>query len=90
MPSLGYFQPKDLLEGNQRIDEAATAAGRDPHSIRRILNAGGDISVEQFTSLTVEHGMDTYVIGGIEDPEALRWFASDIMPAVREAVAKAR
>lgn len=90
VPSLGYFQPKDLLEGNQRIDEAATAAGRDPHSIRRILNAGGDISVEQFTSLTVEHGMDTYVIGGIEDPEALRWFASDIVPAVREAVAKAR
>jgi len=34
--------------------------------------------------------MDTYVIGGIEDPEALGWFASDIVPAVREAVAKAR
>jgi alkanesulfonate monooxygenase SsuD/methylene tetrahydromethanopterin reductase-like flavin-dependent oxidoreductase (luciferase family) len=83
VPSLGYFQPKDLLEGNRRIDEAATAAGRDPRSIRRILNAGGDISVEQFTSLTVE-------IGGIEDPEALRWFASDVVPAVREAVAKAR
>jgi len=48
VPSLGYFKPKDLLEGNQRIDEAATAAGRDPHSIRRVLNAGGDISVEQF------------------------------------------
>jgi alkanesulfonate monooxygenase SsuD/methylene tetrahydromethanopterin reductase-like flavin-dependent oxidoreductase (luciferase family) len=90
VPSLGYFQPKDLLEGNRRIDEAATAAGRDPRSIRRILNAGGDISVEQFTSLTVENGMDTYVIGGIEDPEALRWFAADVVPAVREAVAKAR
>ena len=34
--------------------------------------------------------MDTFVIGGLEDPEALRWFASDVMPAVREAVAKAR
>jgi alkanesulfonate monooxygenase SsuD/methylene tetrahydromethanopterin reductase-like flavin-dependent oxidoreductase (luciferase family) len=90
VPSLGYVQPKDLLEGNQRIDEAVTAAGRDPRSIRRILNAGGDISVEQFTSLTVENGMDTFVIGGIEDPEALRWFASDVVPAVREAVAKAR
>src|SRR5258705_2998480 len=90
VPSFGYFQPKDLLEGNQRIDEAATAAGRDPRSIRRILNAGGDISVEQFASLTVENGMDTYVIGGIEDPEALRWFASDVVPAVLEAVAKAR
>jgi hypothetical protein len=38
----------------------------------------------------VEHGMDTYVIGGLEEPDALRWFASDVIPAVREAVAKAR
>ena len=90
VPSLGYVQPADLIEGNRRIDEAAAAAGRDPRSIRRILNAGADVPVELFTSLTVEHGMDTYVIGGLEDPEALRWFATDVIPAVREAVAKAR
>jgi alkanesulfonate monooxygenase SsuD/methylene tetrahydromethanopterin reductase-like flavin-dependent oxidoreductase (luciferase family) len=90
VPSLGYVQPADLLEGNRRIDEAAAGAGRDPRSIRRILNAGADVSPEQLTSLTVEHGMDTFVIGGLEDPEALRWFASDIVPAVREAVARAR
>jgi hypothetical protein len=27
---------------------------------------------------------------GVEDPEALRWFSTDVGPAVREAVAKAR
>lgn len=90
VPSLGYAQPAYLHEGNQRIDEAADAAGRDPRAIRRLLNTGADVPVEMFTSLTVEHGMDTYVVGGIEDPEALRWFASDVVPAVREAVAKAR
>jgi alkanesulfonate monooxygenase SsuD/methylene tetrahydromethanopterin reductase-like flavin-dependent oxidoreductase (luciferase family) len=90
IPSLGYVQPADLLEGNQRIDESAAAAGRDPRSIRRILNAGADVPVELFSALTVEHGMDTYVIGGIEDPEALRWFATDVIPAVRQAVAEAR
>jgi alkanesulfonate monooxygenase SsuD/methylene tetrahydromethanopterin reductase-like flavin-dependent oxidoreductase (luciferase family) len=90
VPSLGYVQPADLLEGNKRIDESAAAAGRDAGKIRRILNAGADVSVELFTSLTVEHGMDTYVIGGLEDPEALRWFAGDVAPAVREAVARAR
>jgi alkanesulfonate monooxygenase SsuD/methylene tetrahydromethanopterin reductase-like flavin-dependent oxidoreductase (luciferase family) len=90
LPSFGHVQPADLLEGNGRIDEAAAAAGRDPRAIRRLLNAGADVSVETFTSLTVEDGMDTYVIGGIEDPDALRWFASDVIPAVREAVAKAR
>src|SRR6202171_4588168 len=85
VPSLGYAQPADLHEGNMRIDEAAGAAGRDPKAIRRILNAGADVPVELFTSLTVEHGMDTYVIGGIEDPEALRWFATDAIPAGRDA-----
>jgi alkanesulfonate monooxygenase SsuD/methylene tetrahydromethanopterin reductase-like flavin-dependent oxidoreductase (luciferase family) len=90
VPSLGYVQPADLLEGNRCIDDAAASAGREPLSIRRILNAGADVPVEMFTSLTVEHGMDTYVIGGMEDPEALRWFASEVVPAVREAVAKAR
>ena len=90
VPSLGYAQPADLLEGNRRIDEAAASAGRDPRAIRRLLNAGADVPVEMFTSLTVESGMDTYVIGGIEDPEALRWFATDVVPAVREAVTKAR
>lgn len=90
VPSLGYFQPGDLLEANKRIDEAAAATGRDPRAIRRILNAGADVPVEQFASLTLEQGMDTFVIGGIEDPEALRWFASDVVPAVREAIAKAR
>jgi Na+-transporting methylmalonyl-CoA/oxaloacetate decarboxylase beta subunit len=33
---------------------------------------------------------NTYVIGGLEEPDALRWFSSDVTPAVREAVAKAR
>jgi alkanesulfonate monooxygenase SsuD/methylene tetrahydromethanopterin reductase-like flavin-dependent oxidoreductase (luciferase family) len=90
VPSLGYVQPADLLEGNRRIDEAASAAGRDPGSIRRVLNAGADVPAALLTSLTLEQGMDTYVIGGLEDPEALRRFASDVVPAVREAVAKAR
>jgi alkanesulfonate monooxygenase SsuD/methylene tetrahydromethanopterin reductase-like flavin-dependent oxidoreductase (luciferase family) len=90
VPSLGYAQPAALLEGNRRIDEAAVAAGRDPKAIRRVLNAGADVPVEMFTSLTVEHGMDTYVIAGLEEPDALRWFSSDVIPAVREAVAKAR
>jgi len=90
VPSLGYMQPAGLLDGNRRIDEAAAAAGRDPRAIRRVLNAGADVPVELFTSLTVEQGMDTYVIGGLEDPDALRWFASDVIPAVRDAVARAR
>src|ERR1700716_2853422 len=56
VPSLGLAQPPDLLEGNRRIDEAATAAGRDPRSIRRILNAGGDGPAQAFASFPPEPG----------------------------------
>jgi hypothetical protein len=34
----------DLRAGQSTIDEAATAAGRDPSTIRRVLNIGGTIS----------------------------------------------
>jgi len=63
VPSLGGVQPDDLAEGNTRIDDAAKGAGRDPRSIRRVLNAGAAVPAELFVSLTVEYGMDTYLIG---------------------------
>jgi alkanesulfonate monooxygenase SsuD/methylene tetrahydromethanopterin reductase-like flavin-dependent oxidoreductase (luciferase family) len=41
LPSLGVLTPDELRAGNQRIDAAAEKAGRDPGSIRRILNMQG-------------------------------------------------
>jgi len=90
VPSPGYAQPADLLVGNQRIDEAAVAAGRDPKAIRRVLHAGTDVPVELLASQTVERGMNTYVIGSLEEADALRWFVSDVVPVIREAVVAAR
>lgn len=87
VPSLGYVQPNDLTEGNRRIDEAASAAGRDPRSIRRILNAG-EQPAETFVELVLEHGMDTFLV--TEDPDVMRQFASEIAPRVREEVESQR
>jgi alkanesulfonate monooxygenase SsuD/methylene tetrahydromethanopterin reductase-like flavin-dependent oxidoreductase (luciferase family) len=88
VPSLGYLQPSDLDALNERIDEEARSTGRDPLAIRRILNVG-DQSVELLVELTLEHGMDTYIVSG-DDADAMRQFAAEVAPAVREAVAKAR
>jgi len=88
VPSLGYMQPDDLSEGNKRIDEAALAAGRDPRAIRRVLNSG-DQPADLLVELALEHGMDTFMVGG-EDPDAMRRFAAEVAPAVREAVEQAR
>ena len=43
LPSLGVLSADELRAGNERIDAAAEAVGRDPRQIRRILNLQGVI-----------------------------------------------
>jgi len=43
LPSFGVLSREELRAGNAAIDEAAAAAGRDPSSIRRIINVQGVI-----------------------------------------------
>jgi alkanesulfonate monooxygenase SsuD/methylene tetrahydromethanopterin reductase-like flavin-dependent oxidoreductase (luciferase family) len=46
LPSLGVLTRDELRTGNERIDAAAEKAGRDPRSIRRIVNVQGVIGRE--------------------------------------------
>jgi alkanesulfonate monooxygenase SsuD/methylene tetrahydromethanopterin reductase-like flavin-dependent oxidoreductase (luciferase family) len=46
LPSLGMLNRDELRAGNELIDAAAEKAGRDPGSIRRILNLQGLIGEE--------------------------------------------
>jgi len=41
LPSLGVLTRDQLRVGNEQIDEAAATAGRDPRSIRRLINVQG-------------------------------------------------
>jgi alkanesulfonate monooxygenase SsuD/methylene tetrahydromethanopterin reductase-like flavin-dependent oxidoreductase (luciferase family) len=41
LPSLGVLTREELRAGNDQIDEAADKAGRDPRSIRRVINVQG-------------------------------------------------
>lgn len=41
LPSLGVLSREEMHAGNQQIDEAADKAGRDPRSVRRLLNVQG-------------------------------------------------
>src|ERR1051325_2020191 len=83
VPSLGYVKPPDLLEGNRRIDEAATSAGGDPRHIRGGLNAG-QLDAGDLVSRVVEYGMDTFLL--TDDPDEMRMYAKDVIPRVREEV----
>jgi len=103
LPSLSYLSPDDLGRANRTIDEAATAAGRDPRAIRRLLNVQGTIGperggflqgppeqwVEELLPLVLEHGFSTFIVTG-DDPRTIEQLGREVAPALREAVAAAR
>lgn len=106
IPSSSYVPPERLSDMNGRIDEAAAAAERHPATIRRLYNLMGRITdgpsagfldgpvgqwVDELTALTLEHGMDSFIFAPADQPETqLRRFALDVVPRVREAVARRR
>lgn len=106
VPSNSYFPPEKLPAMQQRIDDGARAAGRDPAAITRIYNVFGTIgdtaaadpftgTVEQWTAtlteLAVQTGMDTFLFGTPgDDIGQVRRFAAEVVPAVRAAVAERR
>jgi alkanesulfonate monooxygenase SsuD/methylene tetrahydromethanopterin reductase-like flavin-dependent oxidoreductase (luciferase family) len=102
VPSMGYADPPALPDLNARLDEAAAAAGRAPEAVRRIYNVFGRFGTgrgflqgttqnwaEQLAGLSLEQGFGTYVLG-TDDPDAIRRFADEVAPAVRELVAAER
>jgi alkanesulfonate monooxygenase SsuD/methylene tetrahydromethanopterin reductase-like flavin-dependent oxidoreductase (luciferase family) len=50
LPSLGVLARDELRAGNARIDAAAENAGRDPRSIRRLINVQGVIGEQHAPS----------------------------------------
>lgn len=106
LPSSSYAPPERLPQMQQRITDAALAAGRRPQEIRRLYNVMGLISdgpvretlvgpvsywVEELTRLAVEVGMDTFVYWPADDRlNQLQRFAAEVAPAVRAQVAQAR
>lgn len=87
VPSYGYVKPADIIEGNRRIDEAATAAGREPRAIRRVLNAG-QLEEDELVRLAVDYGIDTFLV--TDDPDEMRHYAREVIPRVKERVESRR
>jgi alkanesulfonate monooxygenase SsuD/methylene tetrahydromethanopterin reductase-like flavin-dependent oxidoreductase (luciferase family) len=85
VPSLRYAPPESIPELRRHIDEAALAAGRDPHSIRRIYNVMADVTAEQLSEWAAELGFDTFVYWpeGGDVVRKVERFATEVAPAVR-------
>lgn len=87
---------QELERGNQVIDEAAEAAGRDPREIRRLLNIPGNALQgppaswpDQLPPLALQRGIGTFIVWA-DDPRQIDIFGREVAPALREAVARER
>jgi alkanesulfonate monooxygenase SsuD/methylene tetrahydromethanopterin reductase-like flavin-dependent oxidoreductase (luciferase family) len=89
VPSFGYLKPDRLPDAQARIDEAATAAGRDPESVRRAYNFGPPDGswTDTLTAWATELRVDTFILWA-EDAEHVERFAAEVVPAVREAAGR--
>ena len=98
VPSIRADLVRALPEMNERVDEGAASAGRDPSAIRRVFNVGGVITdgasegflngpaeqwADELATLVTDHRADVLVFAGSAG-EQLRRFATDVVPAVRE------
>jgi alkanesulfonate monooxygenase SsuD/methylene tetrahydromethanopterin reductase-like flavin-dependent oxidoreductase (luciferase family) len=91
LPSQSYMPPDQAAEAMQRIDEAAAAEGRDPKDISRLYNLLTDEppNAEQLADLATETGFDSFIFSPADRHEVER-LAHDVIPAVREEVARRR
>lgn len=93
-----------IAEMTKRLNNSAAEAGRDPASIRRILNVNGVITdgasngilqgpvnqwADELTSLAITYGFDTFIFWGEGDGQLQR-FAEEVAPAFRAQVAAER
>jgi hypothetical protein len=98
IPSMGYAEPHQLAGMNARMDERAEANGRGPQAIRRMYNVFGRFGsgsgflqgtardwAEQLAGLAIDEGISTFILG-TDDPDAVRRFALEVAPAVRDQV----
>lgn len=89
LPSLGRIGEGGYGGGNAIIDAAALEAGRDPRSIRRLVNIGGDEPIELLERLALEDGVATFIVTG-DEPYAQERFAHEVAPELRARVAAER
>jgi luciferase-like monooxygenase/hemerythrin HHE cation binding domain-containing protein len=89
LPSQSYLDMGDLQELNDRIDDAASKAGRSPAAIRRLLNVDPGSEPEFLAGLALEHGFGTFILS-VSSAEEVQRFGQETAPRVRELVEAGR
>jgi FAD/FMN-containing dehydrogenase len=87
LTDLSAFAPGEFAAAQKIIDEAARAAGREPAEISRRLTVPGDCTAAQLIPLALADGVSTFIVTAANDA-VLERFAREVMPELREAVAR--
>jgi alkanesulfonate monooxygenase SsuD/methylene tetrahydromethanopterin reductase-like flavin-dependent oxidoreductase (luciferase family) len=106
IPNGDGIELENLAAASAHLDEEIAAAGRAPNELRRICNTimkklqpqseaflfgPAEQWIEELTFLAVELGFDTFVFGDRDTTvDHLHRFAEDVIPGVRENVARSR
>jgi alkanesulfonate monooxygenase SsuD/methylene tetrahydromethanopterin reductase-like flavin-dependent oxidoreductase (luciferase family) len=104
VPSSPGLPPEQLPNANAIIDEAARKAGRAPRDVVRAYNIKGTFATsgtgflngpprtwaEQLAELTLDHGVSVFILYQASTADLIRQFAAEVVPAVRQIVAKER
>lgn len=85
----GIYGGDSIALGNDIIDEAALAAGRDPRQITRLLNVTPGESATDLVKLALDDGVSVFILLGADDRGTIEHFAA-LATEVRERVAVAR
>jgi alkanesulfonate monooxygenase SsuD/methylene tetrahydromethanopterin reductase-like flavin-dependent oxidoreductase (luciferase family) len=102
LPSLGMLEGgvDALARMGAAVDEAAVDAGRDPATVRRVVNVSGRLTerssgflngpaeqwAEDLASLALEHRVSTPVVA-TDDEATLEALGREVAPALRDLVA---
>ncbi len=103
LPSAAYLEAGALRAGNAAIDLAAQDSDRAPRDVRRLLNISGAFRAisqgflqgpagqwaDELADLALTEGVSAFILA-TDDPDDLRRYAEEVVPAVREAVAAER
>ncbi|MEA2496958.1 MAG: hypothetical protein QOJ29_4869, partial [Thermoleophilaceae bacterium] len=91
IPSQSYLPPDLVPEAMRRVDDAASAEGRDPKQIRRVYNLLSDepATPAQIADFATELGFDSFIFSPADAHEVER-LAHDVIPSAREEVARRR
>jgi alkanesulfonate monooxygenase SsuD/methylene tetrahydromethanopterin reductase-like flavin-dependent oxidoreductase (luciferase family) len=86
LPTFSYLDPAQISSQNAAIDRAATAIGRKPSDVRRLVNIStGEAAPDRMADLATRAGFSTFILA-TDDPDTIARFGEHVSHETRTLV----